>query len=274
MTDRGELSNSKGRATVAHWLPLDGPRDTGDRAHTGSSAGATSRANTAQAQTSSKPTRAGQSSRKAGSWAVREVNAINPEPVVGWRLWRVREGELHSWAVEHVWQPGENMAECFADEMSRCPRSPGKLCRCGFWALFTPTAAMRLAAEKPTGRAVMGLIKGYGTVALHGAEGFRAEMATVTCIFADEISLASVERLWRGLQRRFRGGPGHRPLGSTDALKKLASHYGVPLVSLQSALSLGLLNELGVARDAITELQGWLAQQPPGGWHRRPTEHA
>jgi hypothetical protein len=139
-------------------------------------------------------------------------------------------------------------------------------------------AAMRLALGKPTGHVVMGLIKGFGTVALHGTEGFRAEMAMVTCIFADEIALAPAERLWRSLQRRFRRSASECPndsmLRGTDAMKKLAGHYSVPLVSLQSALSLGLLSELGVAREAITELQGWLTQKRRDSWLRRRAEDA
>jgi hypothetical protein len=190
------------------------------------------------------------------------MSAIDSEPVVGWRLWKVREDELCSWAVEHVWQPGENEAICLSDRLYRCPKAPGTSCRCGFWALYSPVAAIQLASAKPAAHAVIGLVEAFGTVAVHGHEGFRAEIARVTCLFSDEIALTPVERLWRSLRRRLHrraeGGSNDQILSRTDTLKPLAGRYAVPLVSLQSAISLGLLSELGVQLDAIAELQEWL----------------
>lgn len=190
------------------------------------------------------------------------MSAIDSEPLVGWRLWRVRQGELRSWAIEHVWEPGENKAVCLANRLYRCPEAPGRSCRCGFWALYSPLTAIRLASATPAACVVIGLVGAFGTVAVHGGEGFRAEMARVSCLFTDEIALVPVERLWRSLRRRI-----HRAahtssndpiLSRIGALKPVASRYGVPLVSLQSAVSLGLLGELGVNQEAIAELQEWL----------------
>lgn len=190
------------------------------------------------------------------------MSAIDPEPVVGWRLWKVREDQLCSWAIEHVWQPGENTAICLSDGPFRCPQAPGTSCRCGFWALYSPVAAIRLASAKPNARAVIGLVATFGTVAVHGSEGFRAEMARVTCLFSDEIVLAPVERLWRSLRRRLHGRSdvalNDLSRRRTDTLKPVAGRYLVPLVSFRSAISLGLLGELGVQQDAIAELQEWL----------------
>ena len=190
------------------------------------------------------------------------MSAIDSEPVVGWRRWNVREDELCSWAIEHVWQPGENTAVCLSDGPFRCPQAPGTSCRCGFWALNSPVAATHLASAKPNARAVIGLVAAFGTVAVHGSEGFRAEMARVTCLFSDEIALAPVERLWRSLRRRLPRqsyvGLNDLSLRRTDTLKPVAGRYLVPLVSFQSAISLGLLGELGVQQDAIAELQEWL----------------
>ena len=42
-------------------------------------------------------------------------------------------------------------------------------------------------------------------------------------------------------------------------LKEAASHYGVPLVSLEAALDLGLFGEWGVAPDQIEEVEAWVA---------------
>lgn len=201
------------------------------------------------------------------------MSAIDSEPVVGWRLWKVREDELYSWAVENVWEPGENKAVCLSDRLYRCPQAPGTSCRCGFWALYSPVAAIRLASATPAARAVIGLVAAYGTVALHGREGFRAEMARITCLFSDEIALAPVERLWRSLRRRLHlradDGPSEN-LSRTRTLKTLASRYSVPLVSLQTAISFGLLTELGVQQDAIVELQTWLKPSRIGGHRGRP----
>jgi hypothetical protein len=190
------------------------------------------------------------------------MSAIDSEPVVGWRLWKMREDQLWSWAVENVWQPGENTAVCLADRVYRCAEAPGMGCRCGFWALNSPVAAIRLASVRPAAGAVIGLVTTFGTVAVHGHEGFRAEMATVTCLFTDEITSAPFERLWRRLRRKL-----HRPgddasndpaPSRTRSLQTVATRYAVPLVSLQSAISLGLLSELGVQQDAIVELKEWL----------------
>ncbi len=189
------------------------------------------------------------------------VSAIDSDSAVGWRLWKVREDELCSWAVDYVWQPGENKAVCLADRLFRCPEAPGTSCRCGFWALYSPVAAIRLASGTPAARAVIGLVVAFGNVAVHGREGFRSEMAKVACLFTDEIALAPVERLWRRLRRSLNR---RSDAGLSDGnqkphtLKPVADRYGVPLISLQSAISVGLLPELGVQHDAIVELQEWL----------------
>jgi hypothetical protein len=190
------------------------------------------------------------------------MTAIDSEPVVGWRLWKVREDELCSWAVEHVWQQGDNKAVCLANRMYRCPQAPGMSCRCGFWALYSPVTTIRLASATPAARAVIGLVEAFGTVAVHGREGFRAEMARVTCLFTDEIALAPAERLWRSLRRRLNrwadASLNDPILSRVDTLRTVAGRYAVPLVSLESAISLGLLGELGVQQDAILELREWL----------------
>jgi type VI protein secretion system component VasF len=114
----------------------------------------------------------------------------------------------------------------------------------------------------PAAGAVIGLVTVFGTIAVHGGEGFRAEMAKVSCLFTDEIALVPIERLWRSLRRRFHraadAGLNDQIPSRICALKPVASRYEVPLVSLQSAVSLGLLGELGVKQDAIAELEKWL----------------
>lgn len=204
--------------------------------------------------------------------------ALTPgEPVVGWRLWKAKNGKLHSWAVDHVWQSGANNAVCLSDPPYRCAQSPGTSCKCGYWGLYSPRATVEIARATMSTEAVIGLVVGYGTVALHGPEGFRAESAMVTCLFSDELVSAPVDRLWHGLQRRLhRAGVGD----TTDDLKRrtrdlnaVAADYSVPLATLRGALSLGLLGELGVQRQAVRELQEWLSGDRPSSRHGR-TEYA
>ena len=192
--------------------------------------------------------------------------AITPgEPLVGWRLWKAKNGKLHSWAVDHVWQPGHNNAVCLSDPPYRCSQSPGTSCKCGYWGLYSPRAAVAIARGTMSTEVVMGLLVGYGIVALHGNEGFRAERAIVKCLFSDELTAAPIERLWQGLHRRF----GRAQMDDsndvltrrTRELNPVAADYAVPLVSLRGALSLGLLRELGVQGDSIRELQGWLNEE-------------
>jgi hypothetical protein len=112
---------------------------------------------------------------------------------------------------------------------------------------------------------VMGLIAGWGTVALHGREGFRAERASIACLFVDRPS-GDVAPL--GLTRRvasWLGWPGRREPPPADhdetepeprrlrLLRDAAGRYGVPLVSLQGAAELGLLSEWGVPREQVLE---------------------
>lgn len=117
--------------------------------------------------------------------------------------------------------------------------------------------------------AVLGLINGYGNVAFHGEEGFRAELASLACIFTDRIELP----LLGGLLR-----PSRRPLTRvlpvrlqqtlrSRSLRGNGTYYGVPCVSIESALSLGLLQEFGVRPQAIAELRQWVTDRrtPPTG---------
>jgi hypothetical protein len=70
------------------------------------------------------------------------------EPVVlGWRIWKLREGRLASWAIDYRWEPGENRARCLTAEHRACDASPGRHCQCGFWAAWS-----RGACPGPTGR--------------------------------------------------------------------------------------------------------------------------
>lgn len=191
-------------------------------------------------------------------------------PVLGWRLWRVDGERLRSWSVHHHWTPGANVAACRSAD-GPCGATPGRHCQCGFWALWSPLRCLENAqwhGEPPWH--VMGLVAGWGVVARHGTEGFRAQHASVMCLFTDWAGSApipvpgdGVVARWtnwvRGgrLRRRFRPGGDANP-DRMPALRAVAASYGIPLVSLQGALDLHVLGEWGVPTDRIHEVRAWV----------------
>ena len=200
------------------------------------------------------------------------------EPVLGWRIWNLRGGRLESWAVDYCWEPGENLATCLAPHRRACTSSPGLHCQCGFWAVWTPGQCLSracAAAEPPWH--VMGLVAGWGTVAVHGREGFRAERAALRCLFTDRPwSTSTGARYPGGLLGWWRRTIGRtappeppdrivpREAGPLDELEMVAARYGVPLASLRGAADLGLLSELGVPEAQIEEAAS-LATSPADG---------
>lgn len=200
------------------------------------------------------------------------------EPVVGWRIWRLQDGRLRSLVMDHSWEPGENGARCLAATHSICRRSPGEHCLCGFWAVWSPKQSLSRvcpAIEPPW--QVMGLISGWGTVALHGSEGFRSERAAVRCLFTDRPwpwsarLLTRLGALWRLATGRGahldEPAPGLLDWPRQDALQTVAAHYAVPLLSLRAAADRGVLSELGVPQDRVAEatrLGGALSGVSPG----------
>ncbi|HXM54861.1 MAG TPA: hypothetical protein VOB72_05685 [Candidatus Dormibacteraeota bacterium] len=195
------------------------------------------------------------------------------ELVLGWRLWHLREGGLESLAVNYVWTPGENVAACLAHGRLGCPDPPGRGCSCGFWAVWSPGHCLTRASSAEPPYQVMGLIAAWGTVALHGTEGFRAERAAVRCLFTDRPwrwARPSTTRRLAAWWRRSTGGAPDDPqlLAARDrrheaALRTAAARYAVPAVSLREAAGLGLLGELGVPDHRVAEAVG-LGDPVPG----------
>jgi hypothetical protein len=196
------------------------------------------------------------------------------EPLLGWRLWRLRGGRLESWAATYVWEPGDNRAYCLTP-LFRCQRSPGPGCRCGFWALFSLLDTLEHARRKRSERsAAVGLVRAWGEVAVHGREGFRAEHAAVVCLFTDWIwdvpILPCPNRGWTArwrwrLQRavRYPGRPVPQDPRRPTALQEAAAAYGVPLLSLHDALRFGLLAELGMDERRRREVEAWVDLRHP-----------
>jgi hypothetical protein len=197
-----------------------------------------------------------------------------PEPAVGWRLWRLGGDHLRSWVVDYIWEPGENFARCLIEEPGRCQSSPGTDCKCGFWALWSPLHCLHRGRLESNGDFwALGMISGWGTVALHGKEGFRAERAALLCLFLDDVDgvahgrklFGKNWRLWR-----FLGFPPQvepEPSQSTEQqaerlirLRPVAESYGVTLLTLEAALRSGMLAELGATREAISEVDQFVTR--------------
>ena len=186
------------------------------------------------------------------------------EPDLGWRVWHLNSSRLESWAVDYQWVPGENVARCLANSRLACASSPGRNCHCGFWAVSAPGLILnRVGGSCEPPWHVMGLISGWGTVARHGREGFRAERAALRCVFTDRpwrrSALTGTSSRLAGWWRRrvevtvpalaeARTSPDH-----LAALAAVATHYGVPVVSLRTAIDHGLLSELGVPPEHVRE---------------------
>ncbi len=173
------------------------------------------------------------------------------EPVVGFRVWRLEDDRLRSLALNYIWQPDENEALCLQDARP-CDAAPGLGCRCGFWALWDPAFCLSMARSRRN--SVLGIIAGWGTVAFHGSEGFRAQFATVRCLLRDWVwdeTLTAIAQegkpaQWGRPLLRWRRKPGRVWLAN---ISRAASRYRVPLISLAQAVPLGVLAELGV--DAV-----------------------
>jgi hypothetical protein len=182
------------------------------------------------------------------------------EPVLGWRVWRLEDGLLASLVVDHRWQPGDNLARCLGPAHRACPESPGEHCRCGFWAVWSPQQSVARAspAIEPPWQ-VMGLVAGWGTVAVHGAEGFRAERAAIRCLISDRPWPWSPRLRTRVAAWCRRSGRGEPPaVDALDAprqrsLRSVAARYAVPLLSLRDAVGHGVLGELGLSVDRVAD---------------------
>jgi hypothetical protein len=186
------------------------------------------------------------------------------EPLLGWRLWRVRDGTLVSWGVRHEWQPGVNEASCLGSR--HCNSSPGESCSCGFWALHSPSRCIRYARDTITDRSsVVGLVRAWGQVALHGTEGFRAQYARPVCLFSDWLwdppdaaqGGARHSGWWERVQRSLTLTEAPLAPGSArqPSLHQTADTYAVPLLSFEDALGSGFLAEQGVGGRALSELR-------------------
>lgn len=201
--------------------------------------------------------------------------ATDARPLIGWRLWRLKGGRLHSWVVDHVWEPGANHAVCLpipppppvvASVAPRpsCPQPPGTSCSCGLWALWRlPTCLTKARCERcQGGTPVIGLVSGWGVVAVHGDEGFRCQHARILLLLSDSVWCREldplVERSWVA-RWRLRLRLGRRTGVPADRLRDAALRYGVLHSSLSNAIEAGILAEFGVPAAQVERARSALA---------------
>ena len=194
-------------------------------------------------------------------------------PMRGWRVWRVHDGRLRSWLADDSWRPGTNTARCLRHGAAPCPDPPGAGCQCGFWAMFDVLSCFDQAQGHANRPIVVGLIAGWGGVAVHGDEGFRAEHARVLCLFTDllltppvvwSVGQAFSSHWWQAAQA-LGCTPRPAPLAAPRAarLKEVADAYAVPLTSLAAAYRSGALAELGVDDGMMHGVRRWIALGRP-----------
>ena len=102
------------------------------------------------------------------------------EPVIGFRLWEMRDGHLFGPAYDQRWLAGENVAACRDGDAHAAPAAS---CRCGFNAYH-----QRLPRPSHYGnRYVAGAMAAWGGIEWHRT-GFRAERACAValCFDADD----------------------------------------------------------------------------------------
>lgn len=199
------------------------------------------------------------------------------EPALGWRLWRLRRGRLWSWVLDYKWERGPIEARCMVDQASSraalflrrepCMHSPGQHCQCGIWALWDLGRCVARGRDHVFSLGsglVVGLIAGWGTIAIHGDEGFRAQRAQILCLLADSIwdksmdSLCGQQSWWLASSRRLGLVAGRR--STPSALRRAASDYAVPVLPLADAVRSGLLAELGLSDQQLERARSVLVR--------------
>jgi hypothetical protein len=98
-------------------------------------------------------------------------------PVVGYRQWRMHEGELRSVHTWDRWKPGPMIARCHA-RPPHAETPPVNGCSCGFYARYMPFAR---TASAGTPDLVAGAVALWGSLELH-PHGIRAEQAQIIAL--------------------------------------------------------------------------------------------
>lgn len=105
--------------------------------------------------------------------------AFHVGSLTGVRVFGVNDAGMLTGAVytDWVWQPGTNLAECFAITGRRDGHELlAKDCRCGMYAYYN--GALQTFSSRPV---VVGIITGWGRYCC-GSRGFRAEKAVIRAL--------------------------------------------------------------------------------------------
>ncbi|MGH7918934.1 MAG: hypothetical protein ACREQM_03185 [Candidatus Dormibacteraceae bacterium] len=112
---------------------------------------------------------------------------------------------------------------------------------------------------------VIGLMLGWGTIAIHGDEGFRAQFARPLCMFKNGIWDPEWDLLAEEISLWHRIGHGRMRLITSRRHRRLAAAavrpLGVPLVTLRAAVTSGLLREFGVSSELTGPWEARLRSQ-------------
>jgi hypothetical protein len=154
------------------------------------------------------------------------------EPVLGYRVWRVRDGLLHPWCQHGPWLPQQpQRADCLRAGTTHI--APASGCHCGFHALHSLDAklgsySVRDYATAADGRhmGVFGRVQGWvgwvaGAVVAWGrlevhVNSFRAEYAKPVAIIR-----GAREQMCHDVARRYSCA-----LVSIDDIEEVARRYG------------------------------------------------
>jgi hypothetical protein len=130
------------------------------------------------------------------------LTALYAEPLLGWRLWHVRDGRLLSWSQDAEWPAGRRFeARCRRLVRRSCGEAPGGRHACGIYAVRKREAAMRLLDELPPLPApvALGQVSLWGR-AFENVGGWRAQYA-----YPYSLELfGGTERLARELRAAYR----------------------------------------------------------------------
>lgn len=135
-----------------------------------------------------------------------------PLPIVGYRVWHVRNGSLASPWLPVLWNSRELHASCLMPGASQHV-APGPDCFCGVYALHELQAALKELAPG----FVIGSVVGTGSVMVH-EPGFRAALATITALGFDS---PEPDELLRRIANRYA-----IPLHPLSKLTVIAEQHG------------------------------------------------
>ncbi len=103
--------------------------------------------------------------------------SFSTEPLLGWRLWHVRDGRLLSWVKPDQW-PGGARFEARCRRLRGCGEAPRAGHSCGIYAARTRELALQLLEELPSiaGPVAVGRVSLWGRV-IENVDGWRAQYA-------------------------------------------------------------------------------------------------